>query len=144
MLETLRAGDSPVNKAWTNKDPVLFCVRNMVLNGWSSQVSTDAAFHLYKQRELELSVQDGCREGGCGANPARCPPGITRIKGLARSFVWGPGIDKDLERKVKMCQDNGKAPAVAPLHPWEWPARPWFVSMWTLQVRLWVKCFWFL
>ena len=36
MLETLRAGNSPVTavetKAWTNKDPVLSCVRNMVLN----------------------------------------------------------------------------------------------------------------
>ena len=144
MLETLRAGDSPVTaveiKAWTDKDPVLSRVRNMVLNGWRSQVSNDAAFHPYKQRELELSVQDGCVLWGhrvvippAGREAVMqtlhdAHPGITRIKGLARSFVWWPGIDKDLERKVKscqICQENGKAPAVAPLHPWEWPARPW-------------------
>ena len=55
-------------------------------------------------------------------------PGITRIKGFARSFIRWPGIDKDLECKVKscqICQENGKALAVAPLHPWEWPASPW-------------------
>ena len=23
------------------------------------------------------------------------------------------------------CQVNQKAPAAAPMHPWEWPARPW-------------------
>ena len=64
MLETLRAGDSPVTvveiKAWTDKDPVLSRVRNMVLNRWRSQVSNDTAFHPYKQRDLELSVQGGC------------------------------------------------------------------------------------
>ena len=35
---------------------------------------------------------------------------ITRIKGLASSFVWWSGIDKDLECKVKSCQrcqENG-------------------------------------
>ena len=28
-------------------------------------------------------------------------PGISRMKSLARSFVWWPGIDEDLEAKVK-------------------------------------------
>ena len=26
-------------------------------------------------------------------------------------------------KSCEICQENGKA--VAPLHPWEWPARPW-------------------
>jgi len=30
-------------------------------------------------------------------------PGITQMKGLARSFVWWPGMDKELEQMVK-CQ----------------------------------------
>ena len=51
-------------------------------------------------------------------------PGITRMKGLARSFVWRPGMDKQLEEKVRSCttcQQNQNAFPVAPLHPWEWP-----------------------
>ena len=55
-------------------------------------------------------------------------PGITRVKGLARGFVWWPGMNFDLENMVKSCpncQVNQKAPPVAPLHPWEWPQRPW-------------------
>ena len=92
----------------------------MVLNGWRSKVSNDAAFLPYKQREL--SVQDGLY---CGDIVFLYPPvgreavmqtlrdahpGITRFKGLASSFVWWSGIDKDLECKVKSCQrcqENG-------------------------------------
>ena len=51
-------------------------------------------------------------------------PGITRIKGLARSFVRWPGVDKQLEEKVGSCksfQQNQNASPVAPLNPWEWP-----------------------
>ena len=92
----------------------------MVLNGWRSKVSNGAAFLPYKQREL--SVQDVlyCGDIVWLYTPVRSEavmqtlhnahPGITRIKGLARSFVWWSGIDKDLECKVKSCQrcqENG-------------------------------------
>ena len=55
-------------------------------------------------------------------------PGVCRMKSLARSVVWWPGIDRDLEEKVKKCQScqlNQKTPAHVPLHPWSWPTRPW-------------------
>ena len=55
-------------------------------------------------------------------------PGISRMKSLARSYVWWPKIDRDLETKDKQCrscQSTQKAPAVAPLHPWEFPSKPW-------------------
>ena len=54
--------------------------------------------------------------------------GITRMKALARSFVWWPQIDKDLEELVKNCNDcqsTRHLPPLAPLRPWEWPQRPW-------------------
>ncbi|XP_062513311.1 uncharacterized protein K02A2.6-like [Corticium candelabrum] len=50
------------------------------------------------------------------------------MKGLARSFVWWPGIDKELERVVKgchTCQVHRKLPALAPLHPWAQADRAW-------------------
>ena len=55
-------------------------------------------------------------------------PGVSRMKAIAQSIVWWPGIDGEIEAKVcgySECQVNQKAPAAAPMHPWEWPARPW-------------------
>ena len=53
------------------------------------------------------------------------------MKSIARSIVWWPGIDGDIERMVQSCipcQQNQKVappPPPAPLHAWEWPNRPW-------------------
>ena len=50
------------------------------------------------------------------------------MKSLARSYVSWPNMDNDLENKVRTCnncQINRKNPPEAPLHPWEWPSRPW-------------------
>ncbi len=50
------------------------------------------------------------------------------MKALARSYVWWPGMDADIEKLAKecsVCQQLRPAPAVAPLHPWEWPKQPW-------------------
>lgn len=50
------------------------------------------------------------------------------MKGLARSIIWWPGIDKDIEERVKacaQCHQNQKSPAQALLQPWDWPKHPW-------------------
>ena len=55
-------------------------------------------------------------------------PGVSRMKALARSHFWWPGLDKDLEklaRSCTSCQAVKQAPASAPLHPWVWPSHPW-------------------
>ena len=55
-------------------------------------------------------------------------PGIVKMKSLARSYVWWPKMDTNLEEKVKSCvtcQSHQKTPPCSPLHPWEWPGRPW-------------------
>jgi len=55
-------------------------------------------------------------------------PGVSCMKAIARSVVWWPSIDGEIEANVhgcSECQVNQKAPAAAPMHPWEWPARPW-------------------
>lgn len=52
------------------------------------------------------------------------PPGVNRMKSLARCHVWWPKLDQAIEDKVKMCepcQTSRLMPAVAPLHPWEFP-----------------------
>jgi len=50
------------------------------------------------------------------------------MKRLAREYVWWPGIDTEIEQKVKSCnacQMTRNTPEVASLHPWEWPDKPW-------------------
>ena len=54
-------------------------------------------------------------------------PGMTKMKALARMYVWWPGMEKDIETTVRTCaecQSVRAAPQVAPLHPWKWPTRP--------------------
>ena len=50
------------------------------------------------------------------------------MKSLSHSYVWWPGIDSDIVKRVRgcnMCQMNRPSPSKAPLHPWEYPSRPW-------------------
>ena len=55
-------------------------------------------------------------------------PGITKMRSLARMYVWWPNIDSDIEKSVCRCAECKSvqtAPPVAPLHSWKWPTRPW-------------------
>ena len=55
-------------------------------------------------------------------------PGISRMKGIARSIVWWPGLTNEIEEMVRNCshcQQHQKTPPQSPLHPCEWPDQPW-------------------
>ena len=55
-------------------------------------------------------------------------PGIVKMKAVARSYLWWPGLDTEIEMRVKgcnICQIYNKQPPVSPLHPWEWPGHTW-------------------
>ena len=57
----------------------------------------------------------------------QCHPGVNRMKGLARGYVWWPALDRDIEKMILYChtyQSNQRSPSKAPLHPWEWPKDP--------------------
>uniref|UniRef100_H3ARH3 Gypsy retrotransposon integrase-like protein 1 n=1 Tax=Latimeria chalumnae TaxID=7897 RepID=H3ARH3_LATCH len=125
-------------KTWTGKDPASSKVCEYVLRGWPNS-KTDAELTPFFLRRHELSVQDGCilrgariivPKPGHGAvmeQLHQSHPGITRMKGLARSYMWWLKMDVGVERKVqscRTCQEHWKAPAAAPLHPWEWPDKP--------------------
>ncbi len=50
------------------------------------------------------------------------------MKALARSYVWWPEIDLQIEGMAKGCsgcQRVQHAPKCSPLYPWEWPSTPW-------------------
>ena len=140
LFETLNS--SPLTaaeiRALTDKDPLLSRVRNNVLRGWHD--TDQPAMRPYQSRSSELSVQDGCLLWGSHVViPPRGRatvlsllheghPGITGMKTLVRGYVWWPSMDSELEDSVKhcsKCQEHQRLPAKAPMHPWEWPDRPW-------------------
>ena len=126
-------------KVWTDKDPQLSRVRKLVQCGWNITNPT-ADLLPFHTRYIELRVLDGCVLLGCHVvvpsagqdivlnQLHETHPGITKIKMLARSYIWWPGIDSDIQRKVQgchTCQSNRPVPAKAPLHFWEFPQKPW-------------------
>ncbi|EFP01211.1 hypothetical protein CRE_24401 [Caenorhabditis remanei] len=57
----------------------------------------------------------------------RAHPGIVRMKMLARSYVYWPGIDKDIEKLVKSCDECASAaknPVKNLLYSWPIPKKP--------------------
>ena len=140
ILENIELASLNVKKIrqLTDCDPVLSRVRLSLLQGWDNL--TDEFLTPFQSKRDELSIQDGCvlRETRIVV-PAKGRelvldllhqghPGITRMKSIARSFVWWPGMDAQLEKKVmecERCQLTRHAPPKVPLHPWEWPPRPW-------------------
>ena len=56
-------------------------------------------------------------------SPRHCPD-----ERLARSYLWWPNVDIQIEQMVRSCascQQVRKPLAVAPLIPWMWPSNPW-------------------
>ena len=57
-----------------------------------------------------------------------CHLGVSCMKSLARSHLWWPGIDTDIENVCRNCMEcsaTAKAPPVSPAHSWLIPQRPW-------------------
>jgi hypothetical protein len=122
----------------TRKDPVLSEVYECARQGWRKDCSENLKeYHVHSS---EISVNGYCLMWGIRVIiPRKFQKrvldelhqghlGIVKMKSLARSYVWWPGIDKDIEQVVRSCdgcQQVQKTPASAPLHPWEWPATPW-------------------
>ena len=134
--------DSPVTaqdiQVWTRRDTKLSQVLHYVQKGWPSEGVP--SLEPYSARRLELSVYEGCLMWGNRVivpKPAQQAvlrelheghPGMSRMKALARMFVWWPGINQDVEKSVRLCrecQESSPSPPTAPLSPWKWPSRPW-------------------
>ena len=130
-------------KAWTDSDPTLSQVRQLVLEGWpDKETELDSREELlpYYRRKLELGVERGCVLWGCPVvvpNAGRelalkmiheAHPGISKMKALARSYIWWPGMDKEIESCVKKCtecQSSRKDPPATPGQPWPEADKPW-------------------
>jgi len=123
----------------TQNDKTLKQVYNWVVSGWPAQ--TEEQFRVFAARKNELSVENDCLLWG---TRVVIPPtletkvlellhgethvGMAQMKSQARSWVWWPQIDAEIEKRVRCCytcQKHRIKSAKAPLFPWEWPEEPW-------------------
>ena len=124
----------------TRKDPILSKISKFCEVGWPVTTVGDPGLVPYIRRKEELSLQNGCVLWGSRVIiPSNLRhsilhelhashSGSSRMKELARSYLWWPNLDKDLEELCKSCPDClalRATPPKAELHPWEWPSHPW-------------------
>ena len=122
----------------TRRDPVLGTVLRYTQQGWPSEIPE----HLrpYWMKRNKLTIEKGILLWGIRVIlPSKLKdqvlqeihqghPGTNRMKQIARSHVWWPKLDADLEavcKSCKACQEACNSPVAAPLHPWVWPTKPW-------------------
>ncbi|XP_060538726.1 uncharacterized protein K02A2.6-like, partial [Pantherophis guttatus] len=123
----------------TQKDPTLRQVKSWILRGWPSE-KTEERFSPFARKQKELSTIKGCLLWGDRVlipstlqrrtleTLHKGHPGIVRMKALARSYVWWPSMDRDIEQWVSRCdpcQEVRPAPPQSDVAKWETPSNPW-------------------
>ena len=97
----------------TQRDPVLSRVMENTKQGWPTV--SEKELEPFQRRKDELTIQDGCLMWG---SRVIIPPkhqaqllgelheghvGIVKMKALARSYMWWPGMDRAFEEVAKGC-----------------------------------------
>ena len=105
----------------TRNDVVLSKILEYTLNGWPPKCPSPEILPFYS-RKYELSTEQGCVLWGIRVIIPPCfqsklltelhfeHPGICSMKSLARSFVWWPRMDSEIEQLVKkmLCVSRSK------------------------------------
>lgn len=122
----------------TTMDFLLSKVRDSVWHGWRD--SSDLDLLPFINRKDELSVDNCCLLWGTRVdNPENLQdkivrllhdqhPGITRMKLLAHSYVWWPGIEQAIQKTVSSCyisQCTRNAAPKVPLQQWPQASGRW-------------------
>ena len=123
----------------TSKDPVISTIMRYVKEGWPHTINSDQIQH-YKKLANSLSTENGCLFMGARiVIPDRLRGqvlelihlghfGMQRMKQLARSVVYWPHINDDIEhlcRTCTTCAEHQNKPTKPPNHPWMLPEKPW-------------------
>ncbi|XP_063380957.1 uncharacterized protein K02A2.6-like [Cydia fagiglandana] len=123
----------------TEKDETLRKVNQFLSRGWPDHCSEEEMKPYFARRQ-ELYTDTGCIMWGYRmVIPATLRPtimkelhsshqGMVKMKGIARSFVWWPGIDKDIEQICKLCAicaADAAATAKSAPQPWPYHEQAW-------------------
>ncbi|XP_062700701.1 uncharacterized protein K02A2.6-like [Aedes albopictus] len=128
--------------AESQKDATLKQVSSFVQCGWPSNVSQlmDPAVKKFYARRDGLQLIDNCVMFGDRIivpqryrkqvlkQLHRGHPGMERMKAIARSYVYWPDVDGDVEQYVRQCRacaDAAKSPRKTTLESWPIPTKPW-------------------
>ena len=126
----------------TKKDPILNKVSMWVLDGWPNvkPENMNPELSVLWERKDYLTLELDCLTWG---NRVIIPLsfrtavlklihsshiGVAGMKNVARSFVFWPGIDRDIDQVAKTCEACNKFARSLPKtkdHPWIRPTQPW-------------------
>ena len=138
LTEQLPILASQIAKA-SETDKEIASVLTYVQHGnWPS--NTNKSISPFYNRRQELSVVDGCLVWGrhvvipqvfhqCLLKELHVNHlGMSRMKALARSYLWWPHLDRDIEQVARNCHQcelvAPNSPA-SPVHPWLVPHNAW-------------------
>ncbi|XP_057329775.1 uncharacterized protein K02A2.6-like [Microplitis mediator] len=121
----------------TKRDHVLKQVLESVRTGRKTKVEKE--LEPFKNRARELCLENECLMWGYRMVVPKslrkylleelhsAHAGIVRMKAMARSHVWWPNIDAEIEELSQSCQlclEAADSPPRAQLHCWNWPEEP--------------------
>ena len=141
----LNPADPGVLAKESAKDPVIANVMRYCREGWPVKAMPDDQAQEYsveqfRKLSVSLSTVHGCLLHGTRVViPPTLQPqvlellhlghfGIQRMKQLARTAVYWPGIDTDITNQCHRCQtcaEHQTKPAKPANHPWMLPEKPW-------------------
>ena len=133
--------DSNILRQESSKDPVIATVMRYVREGWPLKYAEiNEEVKKFQKLSDSLSICHGCLVHGSRiVIPKSLQPkvlellhighfGMERMKQLARSAVYWPGIDAAIEmtsRRCNSCGEHQNKPSKPPVHPWMLPEKPW-------------------
>lgn len=138
IMDSLPVSATSVAKE-SRRDPLISKIIHFVETcNWPDDI--DESIRPFFNKRNELVVQQNCLLWGYRLIPPETLRkkilnmlheghlGIVKMKNIARGYFWWPALDKEIESVTKSCSGCATSqpdPLKAPLHPWQWPEKPW-------------------